>query len=153
MSDREREREIDRYERECRHFNGAFRNRRCEAGVAYDDFLEGPPPDLVVGTSTPATAVRRRRLPCLAEDGSPPCALRSPYTRQEAEAILDEHERVARNCLVARAAISRAIVPGTHSGQMECPVERCGGLLRYSIAPNGHVAACCTGSCGVNFME
>lgn len=74
------------------------------------------------------------------------------FTAEEIEAKEKEFEDHLANMIFARAAIMED-TGGKRSvgGSVTCP--KCAGILRYSVASNGHVHAnCSTGGC-LSWME
>jgi hypothetical protein len=136
----QRERSIQLTMQTCRHFNG-INHTRCEAGVDYNDVM--PLPCIAFGNSTKSAS----------------CALKSCFTREDAEVKqIERDQSMAESLKAMRAAHDDAKEKGFikgHGGQgsLKCPVCT-DGTLRYSVASyNGHMhAGCSTRGC-VSWME
>jgi hypothetical protein len=128
----------------CVHFNG-IQHDECKAGINYHGLM---------GTGFGCF----KNLPCLGHD-STPCPSRAYPTREQAEAEVDEIDRLVNRvvlCIPAAKADAKSKSLGVGSGgigSLPCP-SGCGGTLRYSVASvNGHMhGACSTDGC-VSWME
>lgn len=141
----------------CRHYVGAFTSDACKAGVNYKE-LSGEEPGYIA------------RLPCSQKmkhiDATTlvHCDLRSPFTREEADAIVKEREEHTKKFMVAvNAAHADAKAKGFKeksnggfvggASDLKCPNCET-GTIRYSVARyNGHMHAGCTTKDCVSWME
>lgn len=121
----------------CQHFNGVM-NPTCSAGLAYP---------------------KGQALPCIAPFSpnltQPRCPKYLATTLEQVEKQEAEYEKASKNVTLAREAIIKATGGKRRvSGNMPCPVCNLQtGDLRYHVAYNGHVHACCTTDGCVRWME
>jgi hypothetical protein len=144
--DLQRESEILRDMKECKHFNG-IQHEQCRGGVVYRDLMG-------------SDAGWAGHLPCFSDEAaSVVCEKRKLPTREEVEADLAASElRLGQMVVALNAAHADAkkkdlgVGSGGCSGML-CPVCTT-GTLRYSVASvNGHMHASCTTKGCVSWME
>lgn len=130
--------QMERKAKHCIHFNGMFRNKTCDAGIAY--------------ASLPKENPSFKSFICFGEaEGCP------KYQAMGMEAVVklyDESEvslnrtNLARKAIVAASEGKRGV-----RGAIACPVCSTGSL-HYSIANyNGHIHAQCSTTGCVAWME
>ena len=148
-AEKRREQQIKWHMSSCVHFTG-IQNKTCKADVNIRELVGGPD----FGWA--------RKIPCLLRDADEctvVCPSRQFPTREEAEALEDEHEKtIARFTIAVAAAHADAKAKGFKVGlggadSLPCPLE-CGGRLYYRVASvNGHMHAKCETPNCVSWME
>ncbi len=136
----------------CRHYNSAFHESRCEAGVRYADVT--PDYDGAPGS--------HYRMPCFSpKPDDPDCGPRGSCDKREepSEAEIRETQeaidRATRRLIRSLPLIE--MVKSAHRGEdwqgvQECP--ECGGKLHMSHAKsNGHVWGLCETKGCLQWME
>lgn len=144
---KQREHEIAHEMGTCIHFLG-IQHAECKVLVNIRE---------LVGGSDFGWAVR---IPCIIKDGSAVvCDRRELRTREQAEAMVDEHKaQFERSMKAVTAAHAHAKTQGFGvgnggRGELPCPLGCDGGVIRYSVAGvNGHMHAACTKGC-TSWME
>jgi len=133
----------------CIHFRG-IQHDLCGAGINIRQLVGGD--DFGWGI----------RIPCLVRDAktcSVTCESRILPTREQAEATVDECDKLLKRTMLAvTLAHEHAKTNGLgvgHGGMSSLPcLLECGGSLKYSVAGiNGHMHARCTTKGCVSWME
>ncbi len=127
----------------CIHYNGAFKKKRCLAGVKYGSLVKRGERGWVA------------RLPCIQSSltkCSIECVNKVEATKEDVEKWLDESRESIAMVTRIRTLIAAKVEDGMSSaGTVNCPY--CGSDVNYTHAGlNGHIHAACTGGC-VAWME
>ena len=121
---------VARHMATCIHFTGIWPDKKCKAGVAYDDVRD--------------TSTKPFRFPCIHPDAATTCAKLQTPTREEAEEWnRGVKERFAKVAKARAAAVADAGGKREVAGSLPCPACEV-GELHYGIADNGHVSGRCT---------
>lgn len=131
------EEQLKRSTARCIHFNGVM-NPTCKAGLAYP---------------------KGQALPCIAPFSpgivQPSCPKYQATSREEVEKEEADFRIAIANVTLARVAIvANSGGKRRVSGNMPCPIcKKPTGDLKYHVAYNGHIHACCSTPDCVRWME
>jgi hypothetical protein len=132
----------------CRHYRGPVVNDDCHVGVNYAELTKAN------------GLVKIAIMPCIKSNVTDVvCDQRDFPTEEEVETFNREAQEQMRITDEAyRRCAEHAVKEGYKkhekgaSGQVECP--KCGGILKYSCATNGHIwAKCTTKTCDVSWVQ
>jgi hypothetical protein len=132
----------------CRYYRGPVAFEDCRTGVNYRELTQSN--GLAVISKMPCIKSNQTDVVCDKRD-FPTKEEVSEFKRdsQERDRMTDEAYRRCAEHAQANGFIRNE--KGT-SGQVECP--KCGGVLKYSIATNGHIwAKCTTKTCDVSWVQ